>query len=352
MRARVGLGWLLLGLLVAPAALGQGTSLQPGQVVWHAASIGPAERAAATALEQDAWRALHADDGAAARDRLAAAASDPLVQHWALHALLQRLEAAAPMSAAEALLAYAEAQPVRVLRQHEETAATWLLAQFDPAASAADVRRAWAIADRRDTFLATMVKAASLPSLSPHADSIDRAALIAAIAAVPASTASRFATGEAKHRLPADVALALARRSGDRDLAASLLQHAEPAVRLAAFEQLLPDFADDERRVWLQRLEADPALGSAATLALVPMLAEADEQADLLQRLDDPQRGASTAAGLAGLGNPLPRIDALWSQAATDRQQRMLLLALQLVDSEASRARRDALLAAGGEVQP
>jgi hypothetical protein len=351
MHARFGLGWLLLGLLAAPTALAQGKSLQPGQVVWNVASIAPSDRAAATALDAAAWRALQAGDGTAARNLLVAAESTPLTQHWALHQLLQRLQAAAPMPAAEPLLAYAAAQPVRVLRQHEETAATWLLAQFDPAASAADVRRAWAIAIRRDALLASMAKATSPPSLPADADGLGRAALIAAIEAVPASTASRFAEDAAKHLLPADVALALARRSGDRELAASLLQHAEPAVRLAAFEQLLPDFAEDERRDWLQRLEADHELASAATLALVPVLAEADDLAALLRRLDDAQRGPSTAAGLAKLDDALQRIEVLWMQASTERQQRMLLLALQLIDSEASRARRDERLAERGEVQ-
>lgn len=352
MNARIGWAWVLVGLLAAPTVLAQGKSLRPDQVVWDPSLIAQADGAAATALETAAWRVLQAGDGTAARDLLAAAESDPLRQHWALHQLLQRLQGGVPMPAAEALLAYAEAQPVRVLRQHEETAATWLLAQFDPAASAADVRRAWAIAARRDSFLATLAKTNALPVLPADDDGLHRAALVAAIEAMPVSSLSRLAADAAKQALPAEVGLALARRSGDRELAASLLQHAEPAVRLAAFEQLLPDFADDERRDWLQRLETDRELASAASLALVPVMADADEQAALLQRLDDAQRGPSTAAGLANLGDALQRIDVLWMQASTDRQQRMLLLALQLIDSEASRARRDDLLAARGEVQP
>ena len=223
MNARIGWAWVLVGLLATPTVLAQGKSLRPDQVVWDPALIAQADGAAATALEAAAWRALQAGDGTAARDLLAAAASDPLRQHWALHQLLQRLEAASPMPAAEAVLAYAASQPVR--RQHEETASTWLLAQFDPATAAADVRRAWAIATRRDAFLASMAKSASLPSLPADAYDLDRAALIAAIEAVPASAAVRFAEDAAKHRLPADVALALARRSGDREVRMACHRH-------------------------------------------------------------------------------------------------------------------------------
>lgn len=340
---------LLLALACTGTALAQGTRLAAGQVLWNAETAGADERMAAEALADAVLGDLHSGRPEAAVARLQASGEQPLRQHWALHEVLKALESAGPQPAAEAVLAFAAAQPVRVLRQHEETAAAFFLPMFDPAAAAADVRRAWAIEAQRERFRDLMGKAAVLPD--PGEDAIAEAGLLGAIDDLPEAQVARLAAVMAKRPLRPAVALALARRSGDGELAARLLTDADAALRLAAFDQVLPRLPAPERVKWLQRLEADAALASAATLALLPELIAGGDIGAILQRLADPALGPTAAAALAGHADALRWIDQLWTQSTAVSQRRMLLLALTLHDSDAARARRQ-VLQAQQEAQP
>jgi hypothetical protein len=135
--------------------------------------------------------------------------------------------------------------------------------------------------------------------------------------------------------------LALAEREADAEALRAALQRGDAVQQLAAV-QLSKRLDVDAAEALLGDWEADAGIGSAATLALVPRLVEADRPQALRARLADPVRRDATAAALARAADQARTQalldgmhDALQGKAERVGWQRLLIL----LDDPRQRAR-------------
>ena len=276
------------------------TTLPEGAVLWsEPRALEQGTRGSAVA--QRALQAVAAGEVTQAVDLLRSQ-EDPLLRESAAAVVLAQLQASAPRGEVEALLDWAEAQPVKVFVQHDETRAPAYLPMFDIAQRARDVRRVWAEAGQRDAWSARW---ASDPNTALQALSeSDKASTQRAAEALGQLGDAAFERSLAEisaapaHRVPAAIWLAVAEREPGVEALQSALRQGDAAQRLQALRGAARLDADRAEAL-LTDWEGDAEIGSAATLALVPRLVEADRPQAVLARLADPARRDATAAALA-----------------------------------------------------
>ncbi|MCK7594790.1 hypothetical protein [Pseudomarimonas salicorniae] len=346
----------LMAVMVWAAGVGAAgavsTELPEDAVLWSEARGAQVHKVAAD-LGERVYRAAIAGRAAQALELLQAEA-DPLVRESAVADLLTRLQHGAPPPAIDLLVDWAASQPVQVFRQHEETRAKAYLPMFDIAQRARDLDRLWAEAAIRDDWVARW---RTDPNAAlAEAATLDEARVGLAGEALLRLSPKAFAgvretladtPGEA---LPAPIWLFAAQRHPDPEYLEHALDHGGAASRQRAIQLAAELPADAAERVLAAR-EADPALGSAATLVLVPRLLEAGRIEALRDRLADPARRDSTAAALARLADDpehLDTLDALHAGLSKSAERGGWRRVLILIDDGAKRAR----WALPAEVQP
>lgn len=309
----------LCACLLAGVAAAFETSLPAGALLWEPDALSAAEVAQAKHSAEIAWLSLQRGEGVEVADSLQGEPS-AWRREWIAQKLLGRLQASPGLKGVEAFLEWAEAQPVNVFVQHEETRAKAYLPLFDIARSARDVRRLWAEASQREAWGARWRAdpAAALTQLA----GVDAAAQAAAEALAQldeaAFEASRaqimaHARGGARRELPVALWLAVAERSPDPQALRVALRHGDPSQRLRSLT-LLERLPTPTVETLLGQWEYDPEIGSAVTLALLPRLLEANAGDALRERLADPRRRDAAAAALAraaAVAATAPKLDAL-----------------------------------------
>jgi hypothetical protein len=245
-----------------------------------------------------------------------------------------------PQPGADTVLEWLAVQPVRVVRQHEESAADHFEPVFAIAARALGTLDLWQRQQVRDDWRQRLESspAAAVEALR-DADAMDRSL------AVTAAEMLDEAALDALHRqLPPDAPVALwhavAMRRADVDAFLSVLAHGDAASRLDIVARAPAALSSAEAMQVLESARVQPGLASAALLAMAALAPKHAPALDtLLAALDDPVSGASGAAALARM----PMADrgthlAKWLDAQTDDAMRAprtrhLVLALQLEGS-------------------
>jgi hypothetical protein len=327
----------LLVLALALAAAVDARSRLPDEAVLLDA-LPPAALAEAERVADAVDRLLQAGQPAAARARLAAL-SDPLLAEAAADRLIDRLRRRAPDAAGSELLAWLASWPERVFRRHEETAGDWFVPVFAVAQRADGTLEAWRREQERSDWRERLARdpgAAIVALAAAAADQHQRAAEAAMELDDAAIARLLGAARAAPERLPADLWAALAEHSGDPQAVAEVLARGSQAQQLAliaAAPQRLPPL---QAEALLERAGRQPALASAATLALATLAASHPPAAELLAtRLDDAELGPSAAAGLARMPDEdrVARIGRLLGAAPSALTARHLVLALRLEGS-------------------
>lgn len=332
----------VMGFLCAPAWAVR-TELPADAVIWDGQSTAAMPAKRSSQLGAAVRAALLAGKGEDATVLIASEPS-PLVREWVAMQQLEALQAGPPLAAAGALLDWAEAQPIRVFRQHDETAAPAFLPMFDIAQRARDLRRLWAQRGERERWAERLARApdsaiAGLPGR-------DREAQARAAEAVELLDSAGFdALSSAARAAPAAVPAALWQAMAIRRPTADWLQRAldsgDAAERLKTIA-LAARLPDAEAEAVLAPLETDSELGSAATLALVPKRLAGQRFDALGAALADPRRRDATAAGLAraaGLGTYGKELDLLHAGIGGEQGQGGWQRFLILLDDPALRAR-------------
>jgi hypothetical protein len=193
-------------------------------------------------------------------------------------------------------------------------------------------REAW-----RQRLSASAVAAGDLEGL----DGADAEAAAAAIPLLDDASFTALRRGVATAALPAPLSFAIAQRAPDRDSYDRVLASGTERQRLALIASASTALPSKVAVDWLRRASEQPALASAAVLAIAELAAQQpDAQALLLQALDDPELAPSAAAGLARgpLAGRVERIAALRDADASAIKRRHLELALKLEGSPAAAA--------------
>jgi hypothetical protein len=338
-------------LMLAVWAVGAGSAeavtrtLPDDAVLWSKAHAGEQHQRGG-AIAQRVLDALAAGEVAQAVDLLRSQ-QDPVLRESAATEVLAQLQASAPRGDVEALLDWAQAQPVKVFVQHEETRAPVYLPMFDIAQRARDVRRLWAEVDLREEWSARWQAdpLAALRGLAAADDHVLQRAAEALGQLGDAAFAQGLSVlvGAPAAQVPAAIWLVVAEREPSVDALRAALQQGDPQQRLKALG-LASRLSVDQAEALLGEWEADDDIGSAATLALVPRLVDADRPQAVLARLADPARRDATAAALsraASAAKTVALLDglhgALQGKAERDGWARLLIL----LDDQGQRARWD-----------
>lgn len=341
------LAWVCMGasFISAPAAMAAKEALNSSDILW---SEKDARNPAAHAYVEQV-RDRFDSEGPDAALALLKVADDSALQQFATHALLIHLGQLPPRRDADALIAWAKAQPVRLWIQHDETAAAWYLPLVDVSRTASNLEQLWRMHAEREAWAARIQSAPEL-ALRDIAASDEQAQQRAgeALSIFPEASLAEvtrlaLAQPEGLHGSWWQ-GLASARPSLPVIEQLWLSGHAQyrlDAIRLAA--QRL-DWA--EGKTLLSRFEQDPELASASTLALIGLTlssrgpAAEKQDALIIERIEHPPTRASAVAALARLA-PVDRdavISRLWD-ARTDAVTRSgLRQALRIAgDAEADR---------------
>lgn len=344
-------GTLLCLLLCAtPAGLTAGPVLEPAAA--HAAATGPEveellaqiERAAASGSSAGLLRLA---DAIFARPDRHSAANDRLLRELAL-AFAQ----VSPDPAARTLLGELAGRPpgVRVWLRDGPHRIDVLL--YDVAAAARYTSRRWAEESARtEARRALQGGNADLVDRFAAGDANFRKGVIAALDDV--SSAALFAlrdTVAAALRDGADVselALPLALRFADRELAEAVMRYGDPALAVHAVQQIGAALPPADALAVLESALSRTGLASAALLAIGRLTAAEPRARDVLfASLDDPQLGGSAAAALASLPDAevAQELGRRLENGRNGLPERRALLALRLSESDAARRALDEFL--------
>jgi len=271
-----------------------------------------------------------------------AAEPDPQAFELAASAMIDRLRASPPSAAGRAWLQWLAAEPVRLYQRHEETAGDWFVPALQVPMRAQGTLELWQHVERRDGWVQafrTQPRAALRRLDSADASDIDAAA----DAVSQLSTADFAAVRVEFDRIDPAPALwlAAAQRAADPQAVRRLLDRGQPAQRLAALTLAVDTLGPAEAQTVLDLAAEQPALASAATLALARIAVEHPPALQRLQsRLADKALGSSAAAALARIPSPdrVERIESMLKSSTDARSAGNLVLALRLEDSADARA--------------
>jgi hypothetical protein len=324
-------------LLASGLASGVERSLPPGAVLVPAVGWQPALARAES-------------DAAAVLARLARGEPDAawaLMQGWqdperfelAADAVIRALQPARSDAASDYLLQKLAAEPVRLFRQHDETAAAAYLPVFDIGASARSALALRTFVRDRDALLAEF----AVDPVAALGKQVARGDLVAAaIAAATPAQQARIAEAAANGRLelPSPGWVALARALPRVDVLDAAMRKADPVDLLPLVQELAPRLPTKHAINWLESLASKHEYASSAVLALGALAARStDAEMALVKHLGRPATGASAAAALARMDRPdrVQRIAALLAASQDEAVVTDLALALRLEGSEAAR---------------
>jgi hypothetical protein len=300
--------------------------------------------APALALRADALAdALHAQAGSGAPHAVLeslAAIDDAVAFELVASRLIDRWREQGPQPGAHSVLEWLATQPVRVVRQHEESAADHFEPVFAIAARAIGTLDLWQRQQARDGWRQRLASSpfAAVEALR-RADAMDRS-----LAATAVEMLDDAALDALHRQMPVDAPVALwhavAMRRADVDAFLVVLAHGDAGLQLDVVARAPAALPASEAMQVLESARQQPGLASAALLAMASLAPEHAPALDtLLASLDDPASGASGAAALARM----PTADrgehlASWLDAQPDEKLRAprtrhLVLAVQLEGS-------------------
>jgi hypothetical protein len=278
---------------------------------------------------------------------------EPAAREWLLDRGLHELARLAPTPAARSVVEQLVGRRPEVFARVDPDHGDRAVPLYDTGATARFVLRAWQRAQARAQAEADLAAGRTAISerfaarVSADIQDPERAGIVEAFEAAPRAQlavqrnaiAATMATGGHAD----EIALVLARRLVDADLAKLIIGHAEPRIALGAVRSLTATFDPQTALGLLQDASRRADIASAALLA-IGTLARHDHPARtiLLEQIVDPLNGPSAAAALASVGDPAiaAEIGRRLRASTTDQPRRLHVLALKL---DASPAARDEL---------
>ncbi len=210
---------------------------------------------------------------------------------------------------------------------------------YDTGATARFVLRAWLRSEARATAAAELaargtglIQRYAASASAPQREGIVQAFEAAPTADLAAQRSAVIAAMSAGARAD-EIALVLARRLADAELASLVIGHADARVALDALRFLPTTFDSQSAFRLLAEASRRADIASAATLAIGGLARhDATARAFLFEQIQDPELGASAATALAGVGDPaIPaEIGRRLRTAPTETSRRLHVLALQL----------------------
>jgi hypothetical protein len=274
----------------------------------------------------------------------------PAAREWLLDRGLHQLAALVPTAEAHAIVQQLAGRRPEVFTLVDPDHGDRATPLYDTGATARFVLRAWerrAARLQAETDLAagrTAVLARFAARSAPGARDPAREGIAEAFAAAPRSQLvtqrnAIHAALSAGERVD-ELALLLAGRLADTELARLVVDHAEAPVALAALRSLPSVLDPPTAREFLVHASRRAEIASAATLA-IGRLANHDgaARAFLYEQMDDPILGPSAAAALASIGDPAvaSELGRRLRAAPSEPSRRMHVLALRLDGSPAAR---------------
>lgn len=314
---------LVLLLLLAPVAWAERQAgLPQGALIVTPAQLADAQ--AAAAARADHWTQL-ADAGAFAVLSADMAAASGVAAELALSALVRHLRDAASgrTEQGRALLTALSSRTPMVWMRHEETRGDWFVPALDPGGEASSALWVMGRDQARERWRQRLLEDPGSVS-GGFVDDADARSAAEALRVLPERVLEEVAgqalgsggggTEAVRPSIPQDeragaawpgpVLLALAEETRSAPLYGMALARLQPAERVVAVATLADHLAPAEAQLLLKELASDPAVGSAAVMALGRFVAEPAVKAWLVDALGTPRIGASAAAALARHGGP------------------------------------------------
>lgn len=275
----------------------------------------------------------------------------PVARAWLLNRGLHELVLLAPTPEARSVVLELSHRKPEVFTKVDPDHGDRTTPLYDTGATARFVLRSWqresARTEAREDLASGRVVAvdrfAAADNRTAAGDAI-RAGIIEAYADAPLpqllSQRDTLAAAMTSGAHVDELALVLARRLADVELATLVLGRADPSIALAAIYSLLQVFEANSALEMLVHASGRAEISSAAMLE-IGLLARYDRAARtvLLESLEDPDLGPSAAAALAGIGDPAvpAEVGQRLRASRSDWSRRMYVLALKLDSSPAAR---------------
>jgi len=285
---------------------------------------------------------------------------EPAAREWLLDRGLHELARLAPMPAARTVVQQLAGRRPEVFTRLDPDHGDRATPLYDTGATARFVLRAWLRAEARAQTEADLAagRTAQIERFAARASADvqdpERAGIVMAFEAAPraqlaaqrnAAAAIMAAGGRAD-----EIALVLARRLVDAELATLVIGHAEPRIALGAVRSLTSAFDSHIALGLLQDASRRADIASAALLAIGELAShDAAARTILFEQIADPGNGPSAAAALASVGDPAIAVEIGRRLRVTtaDQPRRLHVLALKLDASPVARDELRRFLATG-----
>jgi hypothetical protein len=271
---------------------------------------------------------------------------EPVAREWLLDRGLHALARQQPTAEARTVVQQLAGRPPEVFGRIDPDHGDHATPLYDTGATARFVLRAWRRSDARAAAEADLaagrtqfVERFAVNPSGPQRQGIVEAIELAPLAQLSVQRNAAAAAMSAGMRVD-EVALLLARRLADVELASLVIGHADARVALDAL-RLLPAVLDSQSAFrMLAEASRRADIASAAMLAIGPVARQdAIARSFLFERIDDPELGASAATALASIDDPAiaAEIGRRLSTTSSDIARRHFVLALQLDGGSAAR---------------
>lgn len=283
------------------------------------------------------------------------AIADPMLHDLTAALLLQALAEQTASSGGRAFLDGMQGRSPRVWQRHEETRADWFVPVFELQAQASAIPGLWQARAWRDQWRQRLVETADqafeqLIKLERGASHASATELHAAAQSIAELTQPEFEglyrrLELSKKTLPPEIELSVAERQPNQRSLRRVIQ-ANQADQMLRVIEILRQWPSPVAEQLLLDLESEPAWSSAATLALIPKLADSEHgKTAIAERLADPQRRASAASAIARMPEQqaLVLLETVQTRSKSDHSLPGVLLALELQGGQAAQQRAQQL---------
>lgn len=277
-------------------------------------------------------------------------ALEPVAREWLLDRGLHDLARLAPTREARAVVQQLALRRPEVFTRADPDHGERVTPFYDTGATARFVLRAWERATARAQAEADLAtgRTGVIERFAARADTAGsdalREGIIEAVEAAPlaqlavqrAAVAGAMSAG----RRADELALVLARRLADAELATLLIGHADARVALDAIRALPAAFDTQTALGLLADASRRAEIASAATLAIGALAAQDGAARSFLYgKVDDAELGPSAAAALASIGDPAvaAEIGRRLRTTSLESSRRLFVLALKLDGGTAAR---------------
>lgn len=280
----------------------------------------------------------------------------PVAREWLLDRGLHALARRDPAPEVRAIVQQLASRPPEVFGRIDPDQGDRVTPLYDTGATARFVLRAWQRSEARAAAAADLaagrtelIERFAAAAGGPVREGIVEAFELAPPARLAVQRNTVAAAMSAGIRAD-EIALVLARRLADFELAALVIGHADTPVALEALRLLPAAFDSQSAFRLLAEASRRADIASAATLAIGRAARhDATARSFLFEQMDDPDLGASAAAAIAAIGDPASaaEIGRRLRSASSEMVRRHLVLALQLDGGTAARDELERFAATG-----